>query len=119
MLVRCDRAVFAAARACLLWYCITAAALAPMQVSAGPLASATARYSDTLRVQASNDLKAHMDKHRGKAYSERLADFHLLLWLSTHLHWQDEDIAQIVEAVKEKEPIMEGYTLMIDSMAGM
>ena len=70
-------------------------------------------------MQASNDLKAHMDKHRSKPYHERLADFHLLLWLSTNLHWQDEDIAQVVEAVQQKEPVMEGYTIMIDSMAGM
>jgi hypothetical protein len=72
-----------------------------------------------LAIQASNDLQAHLSKHRSEPFSAQLADFHLLLWLSMTLHWQDSDIAQIVEAVHEKKPIMEGHKMMIESLAGL
>ena len=73
----------------------------------------------TMCVQASNDLKEHLQRHSSKKYADRLADFHLLLWLAVSLHWQDSDLSLVVDAVKQGDPIMEGYTMMIDSMAGL
>ena len=70
-------------------------------------------------MQASNDLNEHLSKHINKAYNERLADFHLLLWLASTLHWADTDVAVVVEAVNEGKPLLEGYKMMIDSMAGL
>jgi nuclear protein localization protein 4 homolog len=70
-------------------------------------------------VQTSNDLKVHLSRHSSKKDAERLADFHLLLWLAKSLHWQDSDLALVVDAVKHGLPLMEGYKMMIDSMAGL
>lgn len=71
-------------------------------------------------LQTTTDLKQHLQKHSSKTYTERLADFHLLLWLSENSGLGvDTDIPLIVEAVHSKSPIMEGYKVMIDSVAGL
>eukprot|EP00892_Ulva_mutabilis_P011724 jgi/Ulvmu1/8924/UM005_0015.1 len=70
--------------------------------------------------QTTTDLKQHLQKHSSITYSDRLADFHLLLWLAENSGLGvDTDIPLIVEAVHTKTPIMEGYKVMIDSVAGL
>lgn len=50
-------------------------------------------------------------------YHKRLADFHLLLYLS-NMFDMDSDMPGLLEAVKEqRDDVGEGYRLMIDSMA--
>lgn len=71
-------------------------------------------------MQTTTDLKQHLQKHSSKEYSERLADFHLLLWLAENSGLGiDTDIPLIVEAIHCKTPILEGYKVMIDSVAGL
>jgi len=48
---------------------------------------------------------------------ERLADFHLLLFLSKHLDLADMSL--IVTTVRERGAIADGYRLIIDSIAGI
>ena len=64
------------------------------------------------------ELKQHMAQHSKLPYHQRLADFHLLLYLSKQPNFDlGEDILTIVEAVKHKANIPEGYSLIIDSLA--
>jgi hypothetical protein len=50
-------------------------------------------------------------------YGARLADPHLLLWLSAQL--DPTDIAAIAQAVREKGELLEGHKVIIDSLAGL
>jgi nuclear protein localization protein 4 homolog len=70
-------------------------------------------------VQASDDLKEHLSKHSSKPYGSRLRDFHLLLWLAKTLHWSESDVQAVAASAGDDAPLMEGYKLMIDSMAGL
>lgn len=73
-----------------------------------------------MRLQTTTDLREHLQQHSSKPYTERLADFHVLLWLSENSGLGvDSDIPLIVEAVHSKTPVMEGYKVMIDSVAGL
>ena len=67
--------------------------------------------------QTTNDLRYHLQATASKAYCERLADFHLLLFLSKSLDL-GTDMALLVNAVKTKGTVAEGYRLIIDSIAG-
>lgn len=71
-------------------------------------------------MQTNTDLKAHLQKLKSKPYAERLSDFHALLWLADNSGLSmTVDIPVIVEAVKEKSEVPEGYQMMIDSVAGL
>jgi nuclear protein localization family protein 4 len=48
-----------------------------------------------------------------------LADLHLLLWLSKQPNLDVADIMEVCNAIKEKTPLMEGYKVIIDSIAGI
>lgn len=73
-----------------------------------------------LVLQTTTDLKQHLQKHSSKPYAARLADFHVLLWLAENSGLGiDTDIPIIVEAVHSKTSVMEGYQVMIDSVAGL
>ena len=44
---------------------------------------------------------------------------HLLLWLTKQPNMDPADMLAVCEAVKEKRPLMEGYRVIIDSIAGL
>uniref|UniRef100_A0A7S0T130 MPN domain-containing protein n=1 Tax=Mantoniella antarctica TaxID=81844 RepID=A0A7S0T130_9CHLO len=67
-------------------------------------------------VQTVEDLRDAL-RQSALPYAARLADFHLLLFLSLHLDLSD--MALIVAAVKERGVIADGYRLIIDSIAGV
>eukprot|EP01025_Chloroclados_australasicus_P026017 TRINITY_DN2584_c0_g1_i1.p1 TRINITY_DN2584_c0_g1~~TRINITY_DN2584_c0_g1_i1.p1 ORF type:complete len:472 (+),score=26.47 TRINITY_DN2584_c0_g1_i1:172-1416(+) len=47
----------------------------------------------------------------------RLADFHLLLWLAKQRNLDLSDFASICDSVRNKQPVMEGYSVIIESLA--
>lgn len=63
------------------------------------------------------ELRHHLQKHKAKPYADRLSDFHLLLWLARQPNLDLADLTVIIEAVKARGPVPEGYTLIIDSLA--
>lgn len=73
-------------------------------------------YSTT---QGKSDLKEHLKRFSGKPYEERLADVHLLLWLSKQPNLDPSDMMAVCQAVKDKTPLLEGYKVIIDSIAGL
>mmetsp|Transcript_21187 Transcript_21187/g.35525 ORF Transcript_21187/g.35525 Transcript_21187/m.35525 type:complete len:408 (+) Transcript_21187:126-1349(+) len=83
----------------------------------GPL-TCTFPVENRLISQRANDLRAHMSQNKGKEYCERLTDFHLLLYLSKQLDLTT-DMALLVDAVRSKGTVAEGYQLIIDSIAGV
>lgn len=51
-------------------------------------------------------------------FYQRLSDFHLLLYLAQQPNFDlEEDITTIVEAVRHRANIPEGYSLIIESLA--
>ena len=54
---------------------------------------------------------------KGGQYCVKLADFHLLLFLSKHL--DANDMAVVAVSVAERGEIPEGYQLIINSLAGV
>jgi nuclear protein localization family protein 4 len=66
-------------------------------------------------VQTVDDLKDALRKD--KPYGERLRDFHLLLFLAKHI--DINELAVIASAVHHGEDVPEGYTLLIDCLAGL
>jgi len=69
--------------------------------------------------QTSSDLKRCLGGPASMTYQQRMRDFHLLLWLARQGVLDAEtDMPLIVAALMRGEPIMEGYKLMIDSLAG-
>ena len=66
-------------------------------------------------VQTVEDLKDAVSK--GGQYCVKLADFHLLLFLSKHL--DANDMAVVAVSVAERGEIPEGYQLIINSLAGV
>jgi nuclear protein localization family protein 4 len=58
-----------------------------------------------------------LQKNRARPYAERLSDFHLLLYLAKQPNLDLADLAVIIEAVKTRADVPEGYTLIIDSLA--
>jgi nuclear protein localization protein 4 homolog len=71
------------------------------------------------RVQSNTDLKEHLRKHSQKSWPQKLADFHLLLWLASCSGLSiDTDLVSIAESVRTDTPVMEGYTMLVDSLAG-
>ncbi|CAI7831072.1 unnamed protein product [Closterium sp. NIES-54] len=67
-------------------------------------------------VPTQNDLKQHLDRTRSKPWADRLADFHLLLYLSNFLD-ASTDMPMLAQAVRTKEPISEGHQLIIEHLA--
>ncbi len=62
-------------------------------------------------------MRHHLQKNKAKPYAERLSDFHLLLFLAKQPNLDMADLAIIIEAVKTRAAVPEGYTLIIDSLA--
>ncbi|KAG2443114.1 hypothetical protein HYH02_009527 [Chlamydomonas schloesseri] len=72
-----------------------------------------------LTPQGKTELREHLKRHSSKGYVGRLSDFHLLLWLAKQPHLDPNDMALLCEAVKEQRPVLEGYRVIIDSIAGI
>ena len=53
------------------------------------------------------------------SYVERLSDLHLLLWLSKQPNLDPNDMLLLCDAVKGQKPVLEGYRVIIDSIAGL
>jgi hypothetical protein len=70
-------------------------------------------------LQTNHDLRQLLSKNSGKPYSSRIADPHLLLWLASQHNMDQPDLLAVVEAVKNKSELMEGYKVIIDSIAGL
>jgi nuclear protein localization protein 4 homolog len=84
----------------------------------GPLLNQFA-VENRLLPQGKTEAKAFMQRLASRPYTERLADFHLLLWLARQPGFGDADVAAVVGAVARKEPVSEGYRLIVDSMVGL
>lgn len=68
------------------------------------------------------ELKQHLQKAKGagKPLHEALADFHLLLYLSKQANFDlGSDMSMLCDAVANKYAIPEGYSIIIDSLAGL
>ncbi len=83
----------------------------------GPLLTSFA-VENRLIPQTKKDLREHLKKTASRPYEMRLADGHLLLWLSKQPNLDSNDLLALCEAVREAKPLMEGYKLIIDSIAG-
>lgn len=73
------------------------------------------------RVPSHDALKRQLSKagQAGWTFEDRLADFHLLLYISRFLDL-DNDMAKICQALRERDrPLDDGYKLILKSMAGM
>lgn len=84
----------------------------------GPLLSSFP-VENRLIPQSASSLREHLRKHSSLPYSGRLADLHLLLWLAGQPNLDQADMLAIVEAVRDKGELMEGYKVIIDSIAGV
>jgi nuclear protein localization protein 4 homolog len=70
--------------------------------------------------QTRDDLRAQLRRLSGLPYEKRLADAHLLLWLSGQPNLEGADAAAVCAAAAGKGgPLMEGYRVIIDSIAGV
>lgn len=70
-------------------------------------------------LQNASALRDHLKKYSSLPYSSRLADLHLLLWLAGQPNLDQADMLAITEAVRDKAELMEGYKVIIDSIAGV
>ncbi|KAK9858448.1 hypothetical protein WJX84_010645 [Apatococcus fuscideae] len=82
----------------------------------GPLTSDFS-IENRLLPQGKPELRQYLQKNSSKPYTQRLSDFHILLYLAKQLNLDLTDMRTIVEHVKANEPVPEGYTLMIDTIA--
>lgn len=80
----------------------------------GPF-SCTFPVENRLLGQGKPELRTHLQKNSGIPYVEKLSDFHVLLFLTKHL--DTADIALLSEAVRDKKPVLDGYKVIIDSIA--
>jgi nuclear protein localization family protein 4 len=68
--------------------------------------------------QGPAELKAHLDKHSGLAFSKALKDFHLMLYVADKAGFGPDEVESIAAAVWADEPIPDGYIMIIKGMAG-
>lgn len=90
------------------------------QHEGGPLRTAFPVENRELEPQTANDVRRVLESApSGSTFTERIADFHLLLFLS-HILDIETDMPALAAAVRERrelEPHEEGYKLLIESMA--
>mmetsp|Transcript_11103 Transcript_11103/g.19353 ORF Transcript_11103/g.19353 Transcript_11103/m.19353 type:complete len:416 (+) Transcript_11103:279-1526(+) len=84
----------------------------------GPLLTAFP-IENRLLPQGKAELAQHLRKFASTPYVERISDLHLLLWLSKQPNLDQSDMSLLVDAVKSQSPVLEGYRLLIDSVAGI
>ena len=90
----------------------------PIKDHSGPLGSSFP-VENRLLPQGRAELKAHLQRFSGKAFVEALADFHLLVFLARQPGFEGPDVAAVAGAVAAKDPVPEGYKIIIDSLAGL
>ncbi|KAF8056357.1 NPL4-like protein 1 [Scenedesmus sp. PABB004] len=96
------------------WFLVALA----IQDHAGPLLTSFP-VENRLLPQNAAALREHLRKHASAPYAARLADLHLLLWLAGQPSMDPADMQAIVEAVRERGDLLEGYRVIIDSLAGV
>jgi nuclear protein localization family protein 4 len=89
----------------------------PIMDHEGPLRT-NFPVENRLTGQSADDLKACLQATKGQPYAARLTDFHMLLFLSNVLDL-NTDVALLCEAVRTQGPVQDGYTLLIESIAGL
>ncbi len=90
----------------------------PIKDHQGPVGS-TFPIENRFLPQGSAELKSHLQRSSARPYAERLSDFHLLLYVGKQPGLGGEDVAALVTAVANKEPVPEGYKIIIESIAGL
>lgn len=95
--------------------------LCPMAITQheGGLVTTAFPVENRLVPQNASSLRDHLRKRASLPYAARLADAHLLLWLAGQPNMERPDMQSITEAVKERGELMEGYKVIIDSIAGV
>ena len=68
--------------------------------------------------QSGDDLKAALLAAKAQPYAARLADAHLLLFLSASLDLHS-DMAALCDAVRTQGPVADGHCMLIDALAGI
>lgn len=81
--------------------------------------SCTFPVENRLIPQGKTELKKHLQEQPSRAYVQRLSDFHVLLYLAKQCQLDDSDVALLCKAVRYQEPVLEGYRVIIDSIAGI
>mmetsp|Transcript_15404 Transcript_15404/g.25445 ORF Transcript_15404/g.25445 Transcript_15404/m.25445 type:complete len:576 (-) Transcript_15404:27-1754(-) len=90
----------------------------PIKDHVGMLGSEFPIENRSAPVRAS-DLKVHLMRNHNKPYWQRLADFHLLLYLTSHLSLST-DMPVLCEAIRNKSvDQLEGFKLIINHLAGI
>lgn len=85
----------------------------------GPL-TASFPVENRLTGQSKSDLREALRRGgSSRPYQQRLADFHLLLWLAKQPNLEPSDVEAVAAAVRDGHPLLEGYTMLIDSIAGL
>lgn len=84
----------------------------------GPL-KASFPVENRLIGQTNSDLKAALQKNQNKPFVERLADFHLLLYLARSSSLDVSDVMLLADAVRSGQNVQDGYRLIIESLAGL
>eukprot|EP00850_Spirogloea_muscicola_P007160 SM000035S13140 [mRNA] locus=s35:699473:701296:+ [translate_table: standard] len=79
----------------------------------GPL-SCTFPVENRFPSPVTADIRAHLERHKRLPYQRRIADFHLLLFLSILLD-PSTDVPLLTQAVRTQQPVPDGYQLMIES----
>lgn len=70
--------------------------------------------------QTRDDLRAQLRQLQELPYERRLADAHLLLWLGSQPNLDAADVEAVCAAAAGKTgPLMEGYRVILDSIAGV
>ena len=60
-------------------------------------------------------LRKQLDQFKSRPFYERIADFHVLLFLSRFLD-PNTDIPQLVDAVRTHGDVSDGYQIIIESL---
>lgn len=88
----------------------------PIRDHGGPLRSSFA-VENRLLPQGPAELAAFLASAKRQPAPLRFADFHLLLWLAKQPSLSHADVAAIAASVATGEPVGEGYTLILESLA--
>ena len=88
----------------------------PIRDHGGPLRAAFA-VENRLLPQGAAELAAFLSSAKRQPAPLRFADFHLLLWLAKQPSLSHADVAAIAASVAAGEPVGEGYSLILESLA--
>jgi nuclear protein localization family protein 4 len=88
----------------------------PIMDHAGPLATAFP-VENRLTGQTNDELRAVLSKAAAAPFAKRIADFHLLLYISPMLG--EEDLQMLCEAVRTGGAVSDGHALLINAIAGI